>query len=145
MTERTDEIPVADLYVIAIGTNDVRYRDEKICAMTAESYAEQIKELHDRLLQKNSQARFVFIAPWYSTDGDNVSELSFAEKTALTDEYSDALESVCNTLGCDYINANPYIKNVLDTNIQSKYLLDHIHPNIINGVVMYSEAVLKSG
>lgn len=145
MTERADEIPAADLYVIAIGTNDVRYRDEKTCTMTAESYAEEIIKLHDRLLQKAPQARFVFIAPWYSTDGDNVSELSFAEKTALNEEYSAALESVCKTLGCNYINANPYIKNMLDKNIQSKYLLDHIHPNIINGVVMYSEAVLKSG
>ena len=138
MTERADEIPAADLYVIAIGTNDVRYRDEKTCTMTAESYAEEITKLHDKLLQKAPQARFVFIAPWYSTDGDNVSELSFAEKTALNEEYSAALKSVCQTLGCDYINANPYIKNMLDKNIQSKYLLDHIHPNIINGVVMYS-------
>ena len=26
----------SDLYIIALGTNDVRYRNEKICAMTKE-------------------------------------------------------------------------------------------------------------
>ena len=35
----------SDLYIIAIGTNDVRYRDSEICAMTKEEYIENIKNI----------------------------------------------------------------------------------------------------
>ena len=45
MTDNADKIPAADLYVVALGTNDVRYRDEEICAMTSEKYVSKMKEL----------------------------------------------------------------------------------------------------
>ena len=36
---RTMPIPQdADLYVIAVGTNDIRYRNKDTCAMTSEEY-----------------------------------------------------------------------------------------------------------
>lgn len=144
MLEHIDEIPSAELYVIALGTNDVRYRDESKCAMTAESYIERLDELKTKLLSKNDGAEFVFIAPWYSTDGDIYSRLSFADKTAMNEEYSAALEKYCSGNSFMYINANPYIKQILSVSPDREYLLDHIHPNASKGVILYSEAVLMS-
>lgn len=142
MTERANEIPAADLYVIALGTNDVRYRDETICAMTPEAYVEEINALKTKLSEK-CDAEFVFIAPWYSTDGDPFCTMSFSEKTALNKEYCASLENYCDTYSCGYINANSYIEKMLSTAPDQTYLLDHIHPNAARGVIMYSEAVLS--
>lgn len=144
MTQRADEIPAAELYVIALGTNDVRYRDEEICAMTAESYVAEIDRLKERLLSKTPGAEFVFIAPWYSADGDPFCKLPFADKTALNDEYSSALEKYCAENSLGFINANVYIGKKLTAEPDRVYLLDHIHPNPSKGVIMYSEAVLAA-
>lgn len=144
ITERVGDIPEAELYVIALGTNDVRYRDESICAMESAGYIAEMDKLRKMLSEKVPSAEFVFIAPWYSTDGDPFCSLPYAEKTALNDEYSEALESYCKENSISFINANPYIKNALASAPDDKYLLDHIHPNCSDGVVMYSEAVLLS-
>lgn len=143
MLERKDEIPDAELYVIALGTNDVRYRDETMCAMTADDYVSRMNALVDALSGKPSFSKAILIAPWYSTDGDPYCSLSFGEKTRLNEEYSSALESYCKDRSVGFINANEQIKSVLLTAPDRKYLLDHIHPNSTKGVIMYSEAVLK--
>lgn len=143
MLERTDVIPDAELYVIALGTNDVRYRDEKVCAMTAEEYISEIDKLLNAVSSKSSFSKAVLIAPWYSTDGDPFCDLSYKEKTELNNEYSSALEEYCRDHFVGYINANKEIQTELLTSPDRRYLLDHIHPNSTNGVVMYSEAVLK--
>jgi fucose 4-O-acetylase-like acetyltransferase len=92
-----DEIAAtkAELYVIAIGTNDVRYRNENKCAMTAEAYTDKIKSMADTILSNNSTAQLVFIAPWTSTDGDTISKLNYQDKVAMNTEYSKALEQFC--------------------------------------------------
>ena len=143
MLEKTDEIPDAELYVIALGTNDVRYRDEKTCAMTAEDYVTRMTELMNALSDKPSFSKVILIAPWYSTDGDAVSKLSFSKKTQLNDEYSLALKNYCKEHSVGFIDANGEIKAVLSKSPNRKFLLDHIHPNSTRGVIMYSEAVLK--
>ncbi len=144
LIDTVEQIPTADLYVIAIGTNDVRYRDETSCAMTSEAYVERIKQLRLKLLEKNSSAEFVFIAPWYSTDGDAFTTLPFEAKLMLNNEYTQVLEQFCTENGSIFINANPYIAEKLEHTPDREYLLDHIHPNSEAGVVMYSEAVLLS-
>lgn len=145
LLENEDKIPASDLYVIAIGTNDVRYRDESVCAMTSDEYINRIDQLKDKLLEKNPDARFVFIAPWYSTEADIYCPMTFEAKTKMNAEYSSALEKYCSDNGFKYIDANEYIKGILIVSPDITYLLDHIHPNASKGVVMYSEAVLLSG
>ncbi|MCH5348437.1 MAG: CapA family protein [Oscillospiraceae bacterium] len=144
INENAEYIPEADLYVVAVGTNDVRYRDEEECAMTPESYTGVIDELMIKLSGKNPSAEFIFIAPWYSTDADKYCDLTYEEKTALNNEYSEALGKYCNENHVGFINANPYIQRKLTEAPERKYLLDHIHPNSGVGVIMYSEAVLLS-
>lgn len=144
MTQRTDEIPAAELYVIALGTNDVRYRDESICAMTSNDYVSEMNELKEKLSAVSPSAEFIFIAPWYSTDGDPYCSMSYNEKINLNDEYSFALEQYCKNNSIGFINANEYIKNSLSTAPDRIYLLDHIHPNQTEGVRLYSEAVMNA-
>ncbi len=142
MNDNLAGIPKADLYVIALGTNDVRYRNPEICAMTADDFVSEIDKLRQSLAEKSPSARFVFIAPWYSTDGDKFCQLSFKEKTSLNEEYSNALALYCSENGLPFINANGYIREAINLAPAGEYLLDHIHPNSGKGVVMYSEAVL---
>ena len=144
MIDRVDKIPEASLYVIALGTNDVRYRDEKICAMTREEYVKRLDDLKEKLLVKSPGCQFIFIAPWYSTDGDPFCKLSFEDKTKLNDQYCESLGKYCKEKGHIYINANAYISDTLKTAPVQTYLLDHIHRNAGNGVVLYSRAVLLS-
>ena len=144
MIDNIDSIPEAELYVIALGTNDVRYRDESVCAMTADDFAARQNELRSLLIKKCPNAQFVFIAPWYSTDGDPFCKLSFTAKTALNEEYSHALEKSCSENDDIFIDANGYIRQKLTEKPDSYYLLDHIHPNCGKGAVMYSEAVLSN-
>ena len=132
----------ADLYVIAIGTNDVRYRDETICAMTSESYIEKIQKLCDEIKKSQPSARFAFIAPWTSTDGDPFCPMTFQQKTAMNDEYSNALMTYCQKNNYLFSNPNMQIESILDHSPQSDYLIDHIHPNSVNGINLYASSVL---
>lgn len=134
-----------DLYIIAIGTNDVRYRDSSECAMTSDVYTERLKTLADKLKKSNPQAEFIFIAPWTSTDGDPYCSLSYSEKIKMNNEYSSALEKFCKDNNYVYINANEYINSYINLYPSSDFLLDHIHPNSTSGVKLYSEAVMLYG
>lgn len=145
LIDNVSSVPESELYVIAIGTNDVRYRDESVCAMTAEDFTRRADELSQLLLEKNPSAAIAFIAPWYSSDGDSASVLGYSEKTALNEEYSDALKKYCSEKKFVFVNANGYIADKLLTAPDREYLLDHIHPNASRGVAMYSEAVLSCG
>lgn len=144
MTDGAPLIPAADLYVIAIGTNDIRYRDKLICAMTASDFTDRAEELRKILTGKNPSAEIIFIAPWYSTDGDVISRLDIAQTEEMNGEYSAALEKYCAEHSLRFINANPFIRGKLAQAPQSLYLLDWIHPNTSRGIIMYSEAVLTS-
>lgn len=134
-------IPPAQLYVIALGTNDVRYRNAS-CAMTPQDYINRLEDLKNKLLAQSPNAQFIFIAPWYSTDGDPFSPLPFAQKTALNETYSQALLDYCHANGLGYIDPNPYIRQALDTYPRDIYLLDHIHPNAGKGIALYTRAAL---
>ncbi len=142
IVEKITRIPDSDLYVVAIGTNDVRYRDPLRCAMTAQEYVDKIDILRYGLKKKKPDCHFVFIAPWYSSDGDPYTSLTYDEKIILNKKYSEALLEYCKNNGDTYIDPNERIKRIIDKNPQKMYLVDHIHPNADYGVVLYSEAVM---
>lgn len=134
----------ADLFVVAIGTNDVRYREPDVCAMTPEEYVDNLQKLRDAVREKNPVAKFVFIAPWTSTDGDKFTPLNFDDKRKLNAAYTAALKTWCAAQGDMFIDANPIIDAQLNKFPRSDYLIDHIHPNAGKGVAFYSEAVLAA-
>lgn len=145
LIDNIDEIPEADFYAAAIGTNDIRYRDPESCAMTAEDFIKSADRLTGLLRGKNSSAEILFISPWYSTDGDTVASISYSQIRELNREYSDALEKYCAGNSLMYVNANGYIEDRLREMPDRYYLLDHIHPNASRGVIMYSESILNEG
>lgn len=132
----------AQLYVVAIGTNDVRYRDETICAMSAADYISELEGFVERIHSENSAAEFVFIAPWTSLDNDSVSALGTADKRSMNAEYTSALKEWCGRNGHLFSNPNPMIDEVMLREVQSDYLEDYIHPNRYEGIRLYCRAVL---
>lgn len=134
----------ADLFIIAIGTNDVRYRNEKICAMTKENYVENLQILRDSISKNNPDCKFIFIAPWISTDGDKISALKYRDKIAMNLEYTAELKNWCEKNSDLFVDTNIYIDKFLKQYPHSKYMVDWIHPNGRDGVRLYSEAFLKS-
>ena len=144
LLDHVDDInqQTADLYVIAIGANDVRYRDDAGCAMTAEEYVSCLKTLADGICEKNPAAKFVFIAPWTSADGDRETKLKYTSKMKLIQEYAEALENFCESDGYSFVNANPYIDSCLSHYITSDYLMDNVYPNSTGGIRLYAEAAM---
>lgn len=132
----------ADLYVIAIGTNDVRYRNESTCAMDSNAYVTNIDKIAKNLLAINPDAQLVFIAPWISFDGDRVAKCSYDEVQVLNKEYTDALANYCNSNNFCFINPNIYIANEIAHSSQKDFLVDWIHPNPLKGIYLYCEAVM---
>lgn len=131
----------ADCYVIAIGTNDVRYRNED-CAMTPEEYVTNLQVLREAVRAVTPEAKFAFLAPWTSTDGDRVSRLNYREKLEMNADYSAALRVWAESTGDLYVDANQTIDFYLSHYPQSVYLIDYIHPNYLHGVALYSESAL---
>ncbi len=96
------------------------------------------------LNEENKDAKIIFIAPWTSLVSDLVTPLNQSDKEVLFAKYSSSLKEYSNRNGYLYIDPNEYILNELK-GIDSKYYLkDHIHPNKINGIKLYSEAVIAS-
>ena len=133
-----------DLYVVAIGCNDVRYRNKKTCAMTPDAYVDALDEMADLIHQSNSEAKIVFLPPWMTLDNDQVSSLGHEEKNALTDAYGQALAAYAAEQGDTYINPNEYLRSFFANAGRNLYTDDGIHPNNGRGLELYSMAVLES-
>lgn len=143
LIEHADEITATNsgLYVIAIGTNDVRYRDARICAMTPEEYISRIQSLEKIISKKCNDAKFAYIAPWWSDDGDKATQLKYDEKFLMNESYSQALKNHCIREGHEYFDVNGYISAKVLASTARYYLNDHIHPNSRRGIYLYSEAL----
>ncbi len=131
----------ADSYFIAVGVNDVRYRNEKICAMTTEDYTKNIKEIISHI--PNKDAKIVLIAPWPSLISDPISKLNYEDKEILLKDYSNALKDFALENDYIYVDPSKYISEFLKLNSASDYLIDYIHPNSDKGIKLYSYAVLN--
>lgn len=132
----------ADLYVIAIGTNDVRYRNAGKGAMDTDSYIDNIDGLIENILNKKPSARFVLISPWLAQDNDPYTRISVEERDVMLNEYGKALQLYSEEKGYYFVDPNPSINKMLVRYPPSDYLIDHIHPNASAGIALYSEKVL---
>ena len=136
----------ADLYVLGIGCNDIRYRDAEVCAMDAGQYIANIDILVKTLRQATSGTSIVMISPWLSFEPDRFCHATKAEKQKLYEEYAAALEHYCIKEGCLYIDPNPYIRQAIrdDHMYRAKYMRDHIHPNADQGIQLFSRACVEA-
>ena len=127
-----------DLYIKAIGTNDIRYRTSNICAMNSKEYLYQLQKLVE--FAKNNESKFIFIAPWFSTSDDYISKINHFAKKKLMKQYSLELEKFCQKNNYVYRNPNNYIERIILKN-KTKFMIDYIHPNKKNGIELYCEGV----
>ena len=128
----------SDLYIIALGTNDVRYRNSLICSMNPKEYVKNMDKIVD--LIKNPQAKIIFIAPWFSTKDDSKTKLNHIDKIRLMKKYSLELKSYTKLKNYIFIDPNDYIEKKVIKN-KKKYLIDFTHPNDKEGIELYCEAV----
>lgn len=134
----------ADLYFLAMGCNDIRYRKADICAMNESEYVANINELCQSILEKQPSAEIVCISPWKSGRYDPNCRMTLAEKEKLYDRYGSALKKYCDSHGFLFVDPNPYIEAVVSKRDRRYYMLDHIHCNADQGIKLYSEAVMSS-
>ena len=132
-----DRIPCADIYVVAIGVNDVIDFDinSEDAAGDAEEYRESLEQFSSIVLGISPDAKFYFVAPWPFFYEDDTLE----NRTSL---YCETLEDWCNDSGYIYIDPNPVILSVVEEEGMSTYTDDRLHPNDPDGVGLYSYAVL---
>ena len=132
-----DNIPNADIYVIAIGINDSVWNKYSVSARTPEEYAERIGQLTEIIRTLSPDAKIYYIAPWiFFNQGEDAPQ--------RVEQYRKALENRCEKNGCVYINPVPVLTDVLNKTDVSKYMKDDVHPNTPDGVGLYSYAVLKA-
>lgn len=130
-----------DLVVIALGTNDVRYRNKKTSALTSKDYVEQIDNIIKYTKRSNYNSKVVLIAPWFSLNDDDIARLSPTAKKKLMKEFGRALEQYAIKNNYLYIDPNDYLEKEVIKD-RDKYMMDFIHPNDGFGIRLYSEAIL---
>ena len=134
----------ADLYFLAMGCNDVRYRDPAICAMDEFEYVANIDEICQAISEKQPSAGIVCISPWKSGRYDPYCRMPLAEKEKLYERYASELKKYCKSKGFVFIDPNPYIEAAVSKRDRRYYMLDHIHCNADQGIRLYSEAVMMN-
>ena len=137
LIEQADNIPAADVYVIAIGVNDVVFPWGKYAAQTPEEYVNRLDKLAGIIRVKSPDAKIYFITPWTLTG-------KFTQYEERGEQFRAALSKWCSSSGFECINPHPYISSVLKEKGENGYLLSGIHPDNPKGIGLYCYAVLKA-
>lgn len=130
-----DNIVSADVYVIAIGINDVIDLDNE--GITASEFTARCGNLADIIKRINPDAVIYFIAPWTFIKFDK-----YRVERGTT--FRTALDEWCSKTEYRFINPEPAIKDVFIKKGASRYMENQYHPNAPEGVELFSYAVLKA-
>lgn len=140
------QLPTCDVYIIALGTNDVRYRNAQRGAITPEEYIGNLSGIVKLAKKLNKDSRFVFIAPWCSIPEAPIPPISRKQKEQLLAAYSETLSDYCTREDFLYINPNTVLSTLLKyPPLRQHYISDHIHPTWPYGCYLYSAAVWEEG
>ena len=137
LIDNSEKIPEADIYVSAIGINDILFYDESYASHTADEFAQNAEKLTSLVKEKSEVAKIYYVSPWTFC---NLKQSYFDRG----DEYRNALISYCDNSDCIYINADPVISSVLADEGFEKYMFNQFHPNAPYGIGLFSYAVLKA-
>lgn len=133
----------SDLYIIAIGINDIRYRDKEVSSMTGKEYVKDMESLVKLVKKSNSKAKIVLIPPWTTLPGDKGCKVDEESKQQLIDSFSEHLKEYAENNRYVYIDPNEYLDEFFENNDYLKYMVDVIHPNSTTGVTLYSKAIFE--
>ena len=137
LIDNSGKIPAADIYIIAIGINDILFYEESYASHTSDEFAQNAGKLTSLIRDISSGAKIYYVSPWTFC---NLKQSYFDRG----DEYRNALASYCESSGCIYINADPVITSVLESEGYEKYMFNQFHPNAPYGIGLFSYAVLKA-
>lgn len=132
-----DSIPQAEVYVIAIGINDILFPYDGSAAQTAEVFTERLEQLSEMICVISPDAKIYFISPWPFVDVDDWYHERGGQFRAAFTEWSKHTDCIC-------LNPEPYITSVFSENGSSEYMHNNFHPNAPEGVGLFSYAVLKA-
>ena len=136
LKEKADQIPIADVYVVAIGINDVVFVKEDKGALTPEEYVENLQAMTDSIRSRAPEAKFYFVAPWPFLDQpEDIEE--------LRDGFAAELDKWCDEQGMEFIDPKEPIEAAFEKDTPRPYMVDYLHPNAKEGIGLYSYAVLK--
>lgn len=133
----------SDLYIVALGINDIRYRKKETCAMNGKEYVKDIEELVKLIKKSNKKAKIVLIPPWTTLPGDKSCVVDEKTKQELITSFSENLKKYADKNGYIYIDPNPYLNEFFENNDYLKYMIDVVHPNSTTGVTLYSKAIFE--
>lgn len=136
LVQDVEEYPQADIYVIAIGINDVLYIDQAFGAASVEEFIDNLDALAVMLTDINPEATMYFITPWPF--------LNFPDETyEVRDEFVAAMIEWCDGEQRICIDPNDTIMDVLEEVDTSVYMWNDYHPDAPEGVGLYSYAVIQ--
>ena len=143
--QKLHRLQKSDAYLIALGTNDVRYRDPAKGAMSVEEYTENISRIIEKCLALNPEARLIFIAPWCSIPEDPIPPLTRKQKEQMQAQYAEALKKASLQFGGTYVDPTPQLRSIVyHKSLCRLFLMDHIHPRYPEGCYLYSAAVWEA-
>lgn len=140
----------ADTFIIALGVNDVIYRNS-ISRKTSFTSAEYIANME--LLIKtinnndypNKEKEFIFVAPFGYINKISYQLPKYIRYEDTHSEYTMELYKWCNTNGYTFVSPMNSINNSLD-NAENplEYSSDDLHPTYPIGTSLYSQSVYNS-
>ena len=117
LIDQSAAIPKADIYVIAIGINDVIFRNAVKSAPTPAEFAQRCSLLAYTIKSISPDAQLYFIAPWtFIGQSEDINDLG--------NSFRDALKDMCTGSGYQYINPDPVITSVIYTEGYDKYIVN---------------------
>ena len=131
----------SDLYIIALGLNDILLINSPISSHNGREYALIIQKLVD--LTKNILRKYILIPPWFSIFDSSSKRGNAQERKQLLKEYSLELEKLAKAKNYIFTNPNNYIERMVNQNF-SKYMEDPLHPNKYDGNELYCEAIFNN-
>ena len=137
LINRADDIPTSDIYLVAIGINDVLIPTAKYASPSAVEYINRLDELAKILKKASPSAKIYFIAPWSFFDQEEHLVIRGEQFRASLIDWCDKTEYIC-------INPHPIISSIVNESNKEDFLIDKVHPNSSVGVGLYSYAVLKA-
>ena len=136
LIDESNNIPGADIYVIAIGINDILHPNDEDAAHTPTEFTTGIEQLTDCISKRFPNSKIYLISPWPFINRD----IYFVNRG---DEFRSALEEWCADKNYCYINPEPVILEVIAKEGSEKYMYNDFHPNAPKGVGLFCYAVLK--
>ncbi len=134
--EHKERLPASDVYVVAIGINDVLMPQAEYACPDSDEYINKLAKVAAIIKEKSPKAKIYFVAPWTFTEQDDQIE-------ERGEQFRTALAEWCNQTDYICINPHPVITSIMNDTNKEKFLIDTVHPNDNIGVGLYSYAVLK--